>query len=103
MTNTIGMLSVNFTFNIIVKHSCTSTSFPSYTANPMSYQISAAATQATPFLNTVATAKLNPTYCGANIFSFSPTKTFLMSSGNSFSVFTSNPADVGNHIIDVTV
>lgn len=70
----------------------------------MSYQIeAAAATQTTAFANTVATGKSNPTYCGANTFSFSPTKTFLSASGNIISVSTSNPADAVTSTIIVTV
>ena len=71
----------------------------------MSYQIAAAqaATQTTPFLNTVATGQSNPTYCGANTFSFSPAKTFLSVSGNIISVSTSDPADVNTYSITVTV
>jgi hypothetical protein len=70
----------------------------------MTYMIRAtAATQTISFPNTIATAKLNPTYCGANSFLFSPTKTFLSVSGNTISVSTSNSADVGTHIITLTV
>ena len=71
----------------------------------MSYQIAAAqaATQTTPFLNTVATGQSNPTYCGANTFAFSPAKTFLSVSGNIISVSTSDPADVNTYSITVTV
>jgi hypothetical protein len=70
----------------------------------MTYQIAATAvTQSTPFPNTTAISKGNPTYCGANTFSFSPTKTFLTASGNTLSVSTSNPADVGTYSINVTV
>ena len=70
----------------------------------MTYQIAATAvTQTTSFPNTVATAKSNPTYCGANTFSFSPTKTWLTVSGNTISVSTSTVADVGTFSITVTV
>ena len=70
----------------------------------MPYQIAAtAATQSTPFLNTVATARSTPTYCGAINFSFSPTKTWLTVSGNTISVSTSTVADVGTFSITVAV
>ena len=70
----------------------------------LNYQIAeAAVTQTTPFPNTIATAKSNPTYCGANTFSFSPTKTWLTVSGNTISVSTSTAADVGTFNIIVTV
>ena len=70
----------------------------------MTYQIAATAvTQTTPFPNTIATAKSNPTYCGANTFSFTPTKTWLTVSGNTISVSTSTVADVGTFSITVTV
>ena len=70
----------------------------------LNYQIAeAAVTQTTPFPNTIATAKSNPTYCGANTFSFTPTKTWLTVSGNIISVSTSTVADVGTFSITVTV
>ena len=70
----------------------------------MTYQIAATAiTQTTPFPNTAATAASNPTYCGANTFSFSPSKTWLTVSGNTISVFTSTVTDVGNYKITVSV
>ena len=70
----------------------------------MTYQIAATAiTQTTPFPNTAATAASNPTYCGANTFSFSPTKAWLTVSGNTISVCTSTVADVGTFSITVTV
>ena len=70
----------------------------------MTYQIAATAvTQTTPFPNTVATNQSNPAYCGANTFSFSPTKTWLTVSGNTISVSTSTVADVGTFSITVTV
>ena len=70
----------------------------------MTYVIgTTAATQTTSFPNTIATSLLNPTYCGANSFLFSPTKTFLSISGNTISVFSSSSADVGIHSITVTV
>ena len=70
----------------------------------MTYQIAATAvTQTTPFPNTIATAESNPTFCGANTFSFSPTKTWLTVSGNTISVSTSTVADVGTFSITVTV
>ena len=70
----------------------------------LNYQIAeAAVTQTTPFPNTIATAKSNQTYCGANTFSFSPTKTWLTVSGNTISVSTSTAADVGTFNIIVTV
>ena len=70
----------------------------------MPYQIAAtAATQTTPFPNTLATAQSNPTYCGANTFSFYPSKTWLTVSGNTISVFTSTVTDVGNYKITVSV
>ena len=70
----------------------------------MTYQIGAAAsTQTTSFPNTVATTQSNPTYCGANTFSFSPVKTFLSVSGNVISVSTTSLTDVGTFSITVTV
>ena len=70
----------------------------------MTYQIAATAvTQTTPFPNTLATFLSNPNFCGANTFSFSPTKTWLTVSGNTISVATSNVADVGTFSITVTV
>ena len=70
----------------------------------MTYQIaSTAVTQTIPFPNTVATAQSNPTFCGANIFSFSLTKTWLTFSGNTISVFTSDLADAGTYTLTVTV
>ena len=70
----------------------------------MTYQIAATeVTQTTPFPNTVASNQSNPTYCGANTFSFSPTKTWLTVSGNTISVSTSTVADVGTFSITVTV
>ena len=70
----------------------------------MTYQIGAAAsTQTTSFPNTVATTQSNPTYCGANTFSFSPTKNWLTVSGNTISVATSTWDDFGTFSITVTV
>ena len=70
----------------------------------MYYQIAAtAATQTTPFLNSAANIQGTATFCGANTFSFSPTKTWLTVSGNTISVSTSNVADVGTYPITVTV
>ena len=70
----------------------------------MTYQIAATVvTQTTPFPNTVATSQSNSIFCGANTFSFSPTKTWLTVSGNTISVTTSTVADVGTFSINVTV
>ena len=70
----------------------------------MTYQIAATAvTRLIPFTNTVATAKSNATFCGANIFSFSLTKTWLTFSGNTISVSTSDLADAGTYTLTVTV
>ncbi len=70
----------------------------------MNYQITGtAATQITPFANTVATAQSNPTYCGANSFSFSPLNTFLTVIGNTISLYTNDSTNVGTYNINVTV
>ena len=71
----------------------------------MTYQLAATAAIYTtpPFPNTIATAQSDPTYCGANTFSFSPSKTWLTVSGNTISVFTSTVTDVGNYKITVSV
>ena len=70
----------------------------------MSYVLTATAvTESNPFPNSIATSNGNPTYCGANTYTFVPTKTFLTVSGSTISVLTSNVADTGVHIVAVTV
>ena len=70
----------------------------------MNYVLTAATyTVSNPFPNSVATNRGNPNYCGANTYTFVPTKTFLTVSGSTISVETSNVADNGLHNVAVTV
>lgn len=70
----------------------------------MNYALtSAAVTESNPFPNSRATTVGNANYCGANTYTFAPTKTFLSVSGSSISVETSNFADIGVYTVAVTV
>ena len=70
----------------------------------MTYQIAAiASTQTTPFPNTVAAAKSESTFCGANTFLFSPKKTFLRALDNKIEVYTAYVDDVGVYNVDLQV
>ena len=63
----------------------------------------AAFTQDVSFLDSIATSRAVPAYCGARTYTLSPTHTFLTISGTTLSLATSLVTDVGMYNVDVTV
>ena len=62
-----------------------------------------AATQDISFADLIGTAHGDPNYCGAKIYTISPSLSFLTLSETTLSLSTTNVADVCNKTITLTV
>ena len=63
----------------------------------------AAVTQDVSFLDSIATSRSNPTYCGARTYLLSPAHSFLSISGSTMSLSTTNVSDVNVYNVNLKV
>ena len=79
------------------------TSITDKTIENISIKVSVAQNQDIYFADSVATTNGIASYCGARTYILFPTHSFLNISGTTLSLQTSNVAEVGEYIVELTV
>ena len=93
-----------YSFTLTVQSDCVNTVITDKTIINMSNKVSlAAVTQDVSFLDSIATSRSNPIYCGARTYLLSPTHSFLSISGSTMSLSTTTVSDVNVYNVDLTV
>lgn len=90
-------ISKDYFFTLNVLSDCVNSSLTDKNINAMSNTVSATTvTQDVLFADSIATLHAIPAYCGARIYTFIPSLSFLTLSGTTLSLFTAFPSDVSS-------